>query len=238
MQRKIYVGILLGILLIALCACQKEAVKPSTVLGKTQAQGCRTYGWDSFEEAYEEASAAALVEIGDWLGEADGGTFYKAKVLECYKGDLPDNFIVVMGGDSSMTLVGEPLMSAGERYLMFPMTVKDRVQKTGVIMDDDPEYVTTLNTGFTCKNKELWHCMNYFFQAVEGKDGQNYVMDYMEWGHAMNLTDVRSEEFTSQDYAAGISEVTSNEGVEARYIQFDMPIYATSEIIREIQSAE
>ena len=128
MQKRIYIGILLGILLIALCACQKEAVKPSTVLGKTQIQGCRTYGWDSFEEAYEEASAAALVEIGDWLGEAGGGTFYKAKALECYKGELPDDFVVIMGGDSSKTVVGEPLMSAGERYLMFLMTVKDRAQ--------------------------------------------------------------------------------------------------------------
>ena len=84
----------------------------------------------------------------------------------------------------------------------------------------------------------MWHCMNYFFQAVERKDGQNYVMDSRDWGCTMNLTDARSEGFTSQDYTAGLREVTSTEAVEARYNQLDMPIYATSEIIREIQSAE
>ena len=240
-QRKFYVGILLGILLIALCACQKEAVKPSTVLGKTQAQGCRTYGWDSFEEAYEEASAAALVEIGDWLGEADGGTFYKAKVLECYKGDLPDNFIVVMGGDSSKTVVGEPLMSAGERYLMFLMTVKDRAQAESLVEPDgspyntDPERTYELSTGYICQSKEMWHCMNYFFQAVEGKDGQNYVMDSRDWGCTMNLTDARKDGFTSRDYAAKVQEITAREGAEIRYNQMDKPIYAVSEIIRELQ---
>lgn len=234
-QRKFYVGILLGILLITLCACRKEAVKPPALVGKTQIQGCFAYSWDSFEEAYEDASAVALVEIGDWLGESGGGTFYKAKALECYKGELPDDFIIIMGGDSSKTVVGEPLMSAGERYLMFPMTVQDRVQKTGVIMDDDPEYVTTLNTGFTCKNKEMWHCMNYFFQAVEGKDGQDYVMDGRDWGCTMNLTDARKDGFTSRDYAAKVQEITAREGAEIRYNQMDKPIYAVSEIIRELQ---
>ena len=54
----------------------------------------------------------ALVRVGDWLGEQDGGfpiTFYKAAVVKSYKGDLPREFTLMQNGGSAGTYEDYPL---------------------------------------------------------------------------------------------------------------------------------
>lgn len=64
----------------------------------------------------------ALVRVGDWLGEQDGGfpiTFYKAAVVKSYKGDLPREFTLMQNGGSAGTYEDYPLYTCGNELLVF-----------------------------------------------------------------------------------------------------------------------
>lgn len=74
----------------------------------------------TFESAYEDSDAVLCVEIGNWLKEDEFHTYYEAKVLSCYKGDVPEKIILLQSGTSKETLIWYyPLFTYGNRLFYF-----------------------------------------------------------------------------------------------------------------------
>ena len=77
-----------------------------------------------FESAYAKADIIALVRIGDWLGERNveneiGLTYYSASVIEAYKGDAPEQFILCQDGNSLESVNGFTLFTYGDELLLY-----------------------------------------------------------------------------------------------------------------------
>lgn len=71
MKRRIFT-FLLAAALVLLTACSGRGTEPPVRIGEAigEASLLRSY---SAAEAFQEADAVALVRVGDWLGEQDGG---------------------------------------------------------------------------------------------------------------------------------------------------------------------
>lgn len=120
MKRRIFT-FLLAAALVLLTACSGRGTEPPVRIGEAigEASLLRSY---SVAEAFQEADAVALVRVGDWLGEQDGGfsiTFYKAAVVKSYKGDLPREFTLMQNGGSAGTYEDYPLYTCGNELLVF-----------------------------------------------------------------------------------------------------------------------
>ena len=120
MKRRIFT-FLLAAALVLLTACSGRGTEPPVRSGEAigEASLLRSY---SAAEAFQEADAVALVRVGDWLGEQDGGfpiTFYKAAVVKSYKGDLPREFTLMQNGGSAGTYEDYPLYTCGNELLVF-----------------------------------------------------------------------------------------------------------------------
>ena len=117
MKRRIFT-FLLAAALVLLTACSGRGTEPPVRIGEAigEASLLRSY---SAAEAFQEADAVALVRVGDWLGEQDGGfpiTFYKAAVVKSYKGDLPREFTLMQNAG---TYEDYPLYTCGNELLVF-----------------------------------------------------------------------------------------------------------------------
>ncbi len=75
----------------------------------------------TFETAFSTADAVARIKVGNWLSEDDEITssFYEATVLQCFKGDIPETFILKQFGCSDNGLEGYPLFTYGNELLLF-----------------------------------------------------------------------------------------------------------------------
>ena len=113
----------------------------------------------------EECDAVALIEIKNWLGETDGVTFYDAKVLKCYKGDLDKKIIIGQGGSSEYTVPGYPLFIYGNKLLV-------------ALNGSERETITTDGKKIT---GTTYGIMNVFYQLIrveEDNNGNLYFMHY------------------------------------------------------------
>lgn len=75
----------------------------------------------TFETAFSEADAVARVRVGNWLYEdtENDSTYFEAKVPECFKGNIPENFTLYQTGSSHETLEGFPLFTYRKELLLF-----------------------------------------------------------------------------------------------------------------------
>ncbi len=100
----------------------KEIVLPPTRYGEVQAQSSLYRGF-TLEEGVEEADVVAWIRIGNWLGEDTDSlltkTYFRAEVVECYKGNIPNNFVLKQYGSSAETTLGFPLFTYGNELLLF-----------------------------------------------------------------------------------------------------------------------
>ena len=85
----------------------------------------------SFETAFSEADVVARIKIGNWLSEDEllGSTFFEATVLQCFKGDIPEIFILTQSGTASATLQGYPLFTYGNELLLFQTREVHRIME-------------------------------------------------------------------------------------------------------------
>ncbi len=113
------------VLVLSLCigslAPAKETVLPPARYGAgyMEASLARSY---TIEEAFSDADAIAWIRVGSWLGERDhplACTFFDAEVIQCYKGEIPENFVLKQLGSSAYTFRGYPLFTAGNEMLLF-----------------------------------------------------------------------------------------------------------------------
>lgn len=83
----------------------------------------------SVKNAVTVADDVAVVRIGNWLYETEGGgtTVYEAEVLRQWKGTLPEHILIRQCGSSSATFKDYPLHDYGDVLTIF------------LGADDDPE---------------------------------------------------------------------------------------------------
>ena len=108
------------------CASAPEVTDP-VVLPPTRigASGCKVIRVKdyTFKSAWEEADVVARVEVGNWIAEDTEiiKTYYEAKVLQCFKGSIPENITLYQEGCSAFTMKGYPLFTSGNEFLVFLM---------------------------------------------------------------------------------------------------------------------
>lgn len=75
----------------------------------------------NFESAFSTADVVARIKVGNWLSEDKeiGSSFYEATVLQCFKGDIPETFILKQSGCSDNVWEGYPLFTYGNELLLF-----------------------------------------------------------------------------------------------------------------------
>lgn len=137
------------------------------------------------ESAFEEAYAVARVKIGDWLGENTEHelSYFKAVVMEEFKGDLPQSFALIQDGCSTATQVGYPLFTAGNELLLFlhKATGEEDYQPAywivgafttfmDVAYDAEGNRYYTDRYGLLCKN--FFGCPNYTYNSTIGEELQ------------------------------------------------------------------
>lgn len=86
---------------------------------------------DTFEAAYAQADVVARVKVGNWLGE-DAQlqvTYYEATVVDTFKGDIPESFVLKQAGYTQEGAV--LLFTYGNEVLLFLKS------------DEDPNYENT-----------------------------------------------------------------------------------------------
>lgn len=115
-----------AILLLTVSGCaavsdgRDEAVLPSSRIGTSQIQAFLAKKY-TFESAMSEADVVARIKVGDWLAEDTDifKTYYEAKVLQCFKGSMPETITLLQEGCSTGTLKGYPLFTSGNEMLVF-----------------------------------------------------------------------------------------------------------------------
>lgn len=101
---------------------EKAPVLPPTRIG-TGTMTVQLVKHHTFEEATEESDVIARIRIGDWLGETEKSsqTFFEAEVLECFKGEISQTFVLSQLGYSKCTIGSPafPLFTSGNEFLVF-----------------------------------------------------------------------------------------------------------------------
>ena len=121
MKRRIFTFLLAAALVLLTACSSRGVVRPPVRIGEGTGNACFNRSF-SLTEAFEEADVVALVQVGNWLREKDGGfpiTFYKAAVVKSYKGDLPREFTLMQNGGSAGTYEDYPLYTCGNELLVF-----------------------------------------------------------------------------------------------------------------------
>lgn len=113
-----------------------------------------------------ELKAIVLLEVKNWLGEReDGGTYYEAEIIKCYKGDINSKIKLIQIGNSKDTADDYPLFTYGNRLLV-------------ALAETSETYVTT--DGKEIKG-DLYYILNSNYGTMkvdEDNDGNLYLMHY------------------------------------------------------------
>ncbi len=98
----------------------ETAVLPPTRIGSSGIQASFETKY-TFATAFSEADVVARIEVGNWLSEDTDlqKTYYEATVLQCFKGNIPDEFTLLQDGCSTGTLKNYPLFTSGNELLVF-----------------------------------------------------------------------------------------------------------------------
>lgn len=129
MMKRLLIVIMAFVSLALPCGCSSnrghQAILPPVRTAESGGQASLGKSF-TFNTAFAEADAVARIEIGDWLGEDNweedvplGSTYYNAKVLQCFKGNLSETFTLIQDGCSTWTLDNYPLFTAGNELLVF-----------------------------------------------------------------------------------------------------------------------
>ncbi len=173
--------LLLAVMLIAsLSGCAdtflKDAKLPPvrTADHSTHASLGKSY---TFETAFEEADAVARIQVGSWIAEYTEGTitYFEARVLERFKGNIPNTFTLIQDGCSIRTIDGYPLFAAGNELLVF-------LNEGSTTEYDSPYWICGSYTTFmdvlydNAGNRYYGDRKGHLGQTVE--IGKNYTFDY------------------------------------------------------------
>ncbi len=133
---------------------------PPCRIGLHESEMSMSYKY-SLQSAWEQSSAVALIRIGNWLEEENFVTYFEAEVIQCYKGNLQDRFILKQDGWSKSTMKGYPLFTKGNEILVF--------------LADSTMGLYTDNCYWILGS---WTTV---FGAVRDNDGNMYLVDTMDF---------------------------------------------------------
>lgn len=123
-MKKVLCIIVIFMLLVSVTACasssDKAVVLPPTRIGSSDIHATFEKRF-TFNTAFSSADVVASVRVGNWIAEDVDlqKTYYKATVLQCFKGDLPPEFTLLQDGCSTGTFKGYPLFTNGNELLVF-----------------------------------------------------------------------------------------------------------------------
>ncbi len=114
-------------LLLVGCATKPEVkedekiVLPSARIGTNGVMKVSLERSYTLKEAFEEAEVVAHIRIGNWLSEDDEliSSYFDARVIELYKGNISENFVLKQGGSSKTTISGTALYKHGLELVVF-----------------------------------------------------------------------------------------------------------------------
>lgn len=138
MKKYLCILLLFALLLSAVgCAApsDEEDVLPPVRIGSSEIQALiEDY---TFPSAFSASDVVARIKVGSWLAEDLDlhKSYYKATTLQCFKGDLPDEFTLLQDGCSNGSLKGYPLFTSGNEILVF---LKEATGLTGY---DSPYWI-------------------------------------------------------------------------------------------------
>lgn len=116
--------ILLMMSTVLLTGCgdkKKGPVLPPTRLGTKGMSSASLEKEYGFESALMDADLVAHIRVGDWLSEKTESliTYYRADIIDKYKGDETGNIVLLQDGCSNVTFEGYPLFTHGNEVLVF-----------------------------------------------------------------------------------------------------------------------
>ncbi|MBQ4641840.1 MAG: hypothetical protein IJB47_04445 [Oscillospiraceae bacterium] len=179
----------------------------------------RIYGYASgdlgmkytFSIAIEKAEVIARVRIGDWLGEDTDrfSTYYEAEVLQCFRGDIPDTFVLKQPGCSIATFETDPLYTYGNEFLVF-LGVGDENNALGYT----PIY-------YTIGVHSTMLAVSY------DESGNCYYTDWLGWmGESMDISTNYAE--NQEIYTQVLARAREDDPVRARPLRY---IFAEQDVI-------
>lgn len=109
---------------------EENIVVPPTRVSANPSKAMYVGGCTTMEELYEESDVIAYIRIKNWLGDATqeeylGVTCFEAEVLEVYKGDIEDEFVLVQMGTPARTCKDYPLHTYGQEMFVFLYDIQD-----------------------------------------------------------------------------------------------------------------
>lgn len=97
----------------------KIVLPPVRVGQKGIHQGMISSDFSTVDQLYAYSDAIAHVRVGNWLEESEYYTYFEAEVVELYSGTLPDHFILEQFASSGFTILGYPVFTYGNEYILF-----------------------------------------------------------------------------------------------------------------------
>ncbi|MBD5080299.1 MAG: hypothetical protein HDT44_00865 [Ruminococcaceae bacterium] len=142
----------------------------------------------TFETAFSEAEVVARIKVGNWLYEDNDimSTFFEAETLQCFKGDIPEKFILKQEGSSEWIEDSFPLFTYGNELLVF--------MSKGDSKGYESRYPKKYDTFY-------WLIGAYitFFDVSYDNNGNRYYADrYGFMGKTMNISS--KDDFYSEVY--------------------------------------
>ena len=97
----------------------KIVLPPVRVGQKGKHQGILSSDYSTVDQLYAYSDAIAHIRVGNWLEESEYYTYFEAEVVELYHGTLPDHFILEQFASSGFTILGCPVFTYGNEYILF-----------------------------------------------------------------------------------------------------------------------
>jgi len=115
----ILITLIILLVLIGYIIIRNRPVLPPVRIGKGEIRCSVPVELYTFETAIEKADVIAHLRIGDWLGENEHSTYYKATVVEQFTGEAIEEIILIQDGSSKSTHGRFPLFTYGNELLIF-----------------------------------------------------------------------------------------------------------------------
>ena len=156
-----------GGFIVDFCFCRMFRQKKETGLSACP-DGISFFVKDYTLDTAPAASVAiARVEITEWLREEGKNSFSRAKVVRCYKGELPEEITLAQYSSSTFTCRKYPVFTAGNSFLLFLIqddrfpqeTIYSILNEYATVMDivsyDQKEYLLSRQSYFFLNTKSL-----------------------------------------------------------------------------------
>lgn len=143
MKKSLLIAFSIVMLLPCFAACrddkqdeisEEDIVCPSVRESENQSKAIYASTGKTIQELVDNSGVIAHVRIKNWLGDAQeekyrGVTCFEAEVLDIYKGEAPEEIVIVQSGTSQSTHKGFPLFTYGKEMILFLKSGDDLINE-------------------------------------------------------------------------------------------------------------